>query len=68
MTRKENNMAWLAVDENEEEYIFDGKPCREESIGEWVPYENSYIKLPSGTINKLIGKELTWNDEPVELV
>lgn len=25
------------------------------------------IKLPKGSIKKLIGKELTWEDEPVEL-
>lgn len=24
-----------------------------------------YCKLPKGTIKKIIGKELTWNDEPV---
>lgn len=26
-----------------------------------------YINLPKGTIKKLIGRKLTWNDEPVEL-
>ena len=25
------------------------------------------IELPQGTIKKLIGRELTWNDEPVKL-
>ena len=25
------------------------------------------IPLPKGTIKKLIGRELTWEDEPVEL-
>lgn len=25
------------------------------------------IELPKGSIKKLIGRELTWNDEPVEL-
>lgn len=24
------------------------------------------IQLPKGSIKKLIGKDLTWNDEPVE--
>lgn len=28
---------------------------------------NAAIVLPKGTIFKLIGKELTWMDEPVEL-
>lgn len=26
------------------------------------------IELPNGTIKKLIGRELTWEDEPVELI
>ena len=25
------------------------------------------IQLPKGTIKKLLGRELTWEDEPVEL-
>ena len=25
------------------------------------------IELPKGSIYKLIGKELTWDDEPIEL-
>ena len=25
------------------------------------------LELPKGTIKKLIGKELSWKDEPVEL-
>lgn len=28
---------------------------------------NTAIVLPKGTIFKLIGKELTWDDEPVKL-
>lgn len=28
---------------------------------------NASITLPKGTIKKLIGRELTWEDEPVEL-
>jgi hypothetical protein len=27
----------------------------------------NYIKLPKESIKKLIGKELTWSDEPIEL-
>ena len=30
-------------------------------------YQNIAIELPKGTIKKLIGKELSWEDEPVEL-
>lgn len=66
-------MAWLAVDKNGDEYVYSCKPIREtssywgkdcdkhgEDIGEAV-------KLPRGSIKKLIGRELTWEDEPVEL-
>lgn len=36
----------------------------------WLPQDRhgAYgFQLPQGSIRKLIGKELTWNDEPVEL-
>ena len=29
--------------------------------------DDTEIELPKGTIKKLIGRELTWKDEPVEL-
>ena len=31
------------------------------------PLPEGAIKLPKGTIKKLIGRDLSWNDEPVEL-
>ena len=31
------------------------------------PLPECAIKLPKGTIRKLIGRDLDWNDEPVEL-
>lgn len=58
-------MAYLACDEDCYEYIFSEKPERDESG--WVTYYSDGIRLPSGTIAKLIGRELTWSDEPVEL-
>lgn len=30
-------------------------------------FENIAIELPKGSIKKLIGRELTWDDEPVGL-
>ena len=30
-------------------------------------YNKSWVELPKGTIEILIGRELTWNDEPVEI-
>ena len=26
------------------------------------------IELPKGSIKKLLGKDLTWNDDPVEII
>lgn len=30
-------------------------------------FDSCAIGLPKGSIKKLIGRELTWEDEPVEL-
>ena len=62
-------MAWLAVDKNGDESVFNGKPYRVED-GEYWDFDNhryNYVHLPNGTIKKIIGRELTWKDEPVEL-
>lgn len=61
-------MAWLAVD-NGEEWIYDRKPIRNKDKNEFeIEYlYDSAIQLPSGSIKKLIGRELTWEDEPVEI-
>ena len=57
-------MAFVAVDSDGEEYIFQTKPVR--NVEDW---EDGFmaILLPHGSIAKLIGRELTWGDEPVEL-
>lgn len=61
-------MAWLAVDYSGE-FISDKKPFRDMfNIGYYGFISDSkVVKLPKGTIKKLIGKDLTWEDEPVEL-
>ena len=66
-------MAWIAVDKNGDEYIYEKKPLRS-AMGYWKPiphdYEDrdsDYLELPKGSIKKLIGRELSWSDEPVEL-
>lgn len=65
-------MAWVAVDKNGEESIFECKPNRinnywvdEQFLGEG--YYDTDISLPKGTIKKLIGRNLDFSDEPVEL-
>ena len=63
--RKENDMAWLACDKDGEEYIFRSEPYR--FYNELWEDGKRAIKLPKGSIAKLIGRELTWCDEPVKL-
>ena len=65
-------MAWVAVNWNGDEYIYEAMP--ERFYHRWLPaiceYQDrvyEYIELPKGSIKKLIGRELSWDDEPVEL-
>lgn len=55
------SMAWVAVTTNGEEYIF---ACKQVPL--WLDLKKG-IKLPKGSIKKLTGCELNWNDEPIEL-
>lgn len=62
-------MAYLCVDRCGE-YIANNKPIRLTFVwGEWKDefYGESciLIPLPKGTIEKLIGKKMTWEDEPI---
>lgn len=65
-------MAWVAVHKNGGESIFAFEPIRRfdcwwsESTPENDWY-NTEIELPKGSIKKLIGKDLSWQDNPVEL-
>lgn len=62
-------MAWLSVDKDGQELIFLGKkPVRWRE--EWVLAEDDVedaYELNKGTIKKIIGRGLTWKDEPVEI-
>lgn len=76
-------MAWVAVDKFGKEGIFAFRPFRTDPNRSlyklWEPEywsdedvsdygnEDTGISLPKGSIKKLIGRDLTWNDEPVEL-
>jgi len=62
-------VVWLAVDEDGAECVFECIPVLVEPEPlEWVTSEigSQYLLLPQGTIEKLIGRKLTWEDEPVE--
>lgn len=60
-------MVYLCVDKRGE-FIADEKP--EKGFYEWCGWEDFYskctlISIPKGTIKKLIGKEMTWEDAPI---
>ena len=72
-------MAWLAVNSCGCEEMFHNCPERienrywQDNIVYWEIREHTTcaddysIELPKGTIKKLIGKNLTWDDEPVKI-
>lgn len=65
-------MSYVAVDKDGEELVYSTKPFKVEDRNFWVSLAEKttpamYVSLPKGSIKKLIGRDLTWNDEPVEL-
>lgn len=68
-------MAWIARNKNGDLNIFDEKPNinregmwrTDEYIAFNVYDDNFGINLPSDADEKLIGKHLTWRDNPVEI-
>lgn len=69
-------MAWLSVSEKGKELIHATKPTHKtqwyddpDDDNHWFDHLTPFdiIELPKGTIKRLIGKELTWADEPVIL-
>jgi hypothetical protein len=59
--------AWVAVDKDSSEFIYTNKPDRDTKEMMWLSTGDGCIPLPKGSIKALIGRELTWNDEAVEL-
>lgn len=57
-------MAWVATDKDGAEWIYRAQPFRSEIR---FRTNSGCVELPKGSIKKLIGRELSWNDEPVEL-
>ena len=59
-------MAWLAVNKNGTELVCDREPYLEwDSFWSCI---SDNVSIPSGTIEKILGRKLTWEDKPVELV
>ena len=57
-------MAWVAVDYDGAEWIYRVQPFRGETR---FKTNSGCVELLKDSIVKLIGKELSWEDEPVEL-
>lgn len=65
-------MAWVAVNRYGDEYIYEAMPERFYCVWKstFCEYENRvyyYVEIPKGSIKKLIGIDLSFTDEPVEL-
>ena len=61
-------MAWVATDLiNKGEAIFPIKPLRGYNYWYVLSDYNRRIALPKGSIKKLIGRDLDWSNDPVEL-
>lgn len=64
-------MSFVAVDKDGAEAIYMNPPYRNSE--DWNPLQfpdgsdTYWVYLPKGSIKKLIGRELTWEDDPVEL-
>ena len=68
-------MAWIARDLSEDLYVYDSKPVRDDGFYEWIIpdafryniFDLNRVFLPSDADEKLIGRHITWEDNPVEL-
>lgn len=62
-------MAWVAVTKQGREFISMCKPIRVTDEDNYYGWKDTFteISLYSGSIKKLIGRELSFSDEPVEL-
>lgn len=63
-------MAWLVVNGDGTEFIFEVKPKRSKEGEVWqLPSRHSLrslIYIKKGTIEKIIGRKMTWYDEPIK--
>lgn len=73
MERDLRNGPFVCVDKDGTEVMFESCPIREVNRhGYWTlgttgdPRDN-FIILPKGTIEKLIGKKLTWKNQPKKI-
>ena len=55
---------WIAVDKSGSVYLYGGKP--EKALDVYL-YGGDYMEITKEIMIKLIGKEITWEDEPVQI-
>lgn len=64
-------MAWIARDEDNTLIIYADKPIRRTNVGCFAVNQfmisHDFVELPSDTDEKLIGRHIDWEDEPVEI-
>lgn len=65
-------MSILVVDKDGSEWVWNCRPLRNKYRGRWESLysddgEYQSVELPKGTIEKLIGKPMTWADEPYQM-
>lgn len=60
-------MSWLTVDNNKDktEVIWENRPIRNGNVWSFGLFG---FPLPKGSIKRLIGKEMTWEDAPIEFL
>lgn len=60
-------MAWIARDKDNDLYIYMNKPKRDEMWSLWISDNFDFAKLSYNGDKNLIGKTITWEDEPAEV-
>lgn len=60
-------MAWVAVDKDGRECIYQFCPKRGNNEFKPLCAYSMWMVLPKGSIKKLIGRDLIWEDNPIEL-
>jgi len=67
-----NTMVYFAVDQNGDEWVFDYAPRRRIASatikGYWDATGEYCCELPTGTIERITDKELSWDDPPYAYV
>lgn len=63
-------MAWLAVDEDKMAWVFKSKPHRKTHptmSDYWESEDGNCYPIDREAIDVILGREMTWDDEPVEI-